>query len=406
MSKKVKSPKGYKKDDSDLTYYKSPKGREYYKNDLWASYEDRKPNRVFEPGDRVIIARGREYDGTHVLEGKTGTIIDDNYIGTYHQFTIEFDVPLDDTWKTDTWLVGEDVLDFYEGSKPDPTYVPKEDHRLDGFFEDAEVGKDLEPLNEITAEQIIQKSKNEDPERVRRSDKVKTTYLGMSKFGILNFKTTSQSRSGYHYQTVEFKDMKFFEDIIKSGKEIMPLDIKKAVKEQDINVWCTDESFTYWAWGHLAYKNDFLYIDGRVPDLKTRIQAPKINNVRLNGGSCKHIISVLKYMLKPFVLLAISNDMNAYLSGSGKDKYAQQPEEVKKETDQIAQWDWTNIEDFVGLDKVQILKDLSKTIQVVPSVDKGDVLTDIVGEALPNEDQGIKRQVVDRIEDLIDQEEE
>ena len=157
-------------------------------------------------------------------------------------------------------------------------------------------------LNEMKLSQIKQKSKNQDPERINRSRKVKSTYLGMSKFGILNFKTTSQSRNGHHYQTVEFKNMKPFEDIVKAGKEIMPMDVKKQLQEQDVNVWCTDESFAFWAWAHQAYKNDFLYMDDRIPNLKKAIQAPKVNNVRLNGGACKHILSVIDYVMKPFVL--------------------------------------------------------------------------------------------------------
>ena len=261
-----------------------------------------------------------------------------------------------------------------------------------------------ESLTEMTAAQIMQKSKNQDPERVNRSRKVKSTYLGMSKFGILNFKTTSQSREGHHYQTVEFKDMKYFEDIIKSGKDIMPNDIKEAIKKQDINIWCTDESFTYWAWGHLAYKYDFLYMDDRIPDLDKRIQAPKVNNKKLNGGSCKHILSVLNYMIKPFVLLAISEDMNKYLAGNKEDKYSKQTDETKAQKDQVAQWNWDDIEKYTGLDKIQIMRDISKTVQIVPSVDPGDVITDLVGEALPQEDQGLKREIVDRIEELTQEE--
>ena len=226
----------------------------------------------------------------------------------------------------------------------------------------------------------------------------------MSKFGILNFKTTSQSRNGHHYQTVEFKDMKYFEDIIKSGRKIMPDDIKKAIKEQDINVWCTDESFTYWAWGHLAYKNDFLYIDDRIPDLKKRIQAPKVNNVRLNGGSCKHIISVIDYITRPFVLLAISDDMNKYLEGTKEDKYTKQTDETKAQKDQVAQWNWDDIEEYLGMDKLQILRDISKSLQIVPSAGMEDIVTDFVSEALPQEEQGLKRQIVDKVVELVNKE--
>lgn len=257
-------------------------------------------------------------------------------------------------------------------------------------------------LNEMKLSQIKQKSKNQDPERINRSRKVKTTYLGMSKFGILNFKTTSQSRNGYHYQTVEFKNMKPFEDIVKSGKEIMPMDVKKQLQEQDVNVWCTDESWAYWAWAHQAYKNDFLYIDDRIPNLKKAIQAPKVNNVRLNGGACKHILSVIDYCTRPFVLLAISDDMNKFLAGNKEDKMQKQTLGVQNQYDQVANWDWSEMEEYIGKSRIEIMSDISKTLQIIPNTDKGDIITDIVGEALPNEDQGMKRQIVDQLENLID----
>ena len=261
-------------------------------------------------------------------------------------------------------------------------------------------------LTEMKLSQIKQKSKNQDPERINRSRKVKSTYLGMSKFGILNFKTTSQSRNGHHYQTVEFKNMKPFEDIVKAGKEIMPMDVKKQLQEQDVNVWCTDESWAYWAWAHQAYKNDFLYIDDRIPNLKKAIQAPKVNNVRLNGGACKHILSVIDYCTRPFVLLAISDDMNKFLAGNKEDKMQKQTLGVQNQYDQVANWDWSEMEEYIGKSRIEIMSDISKTLQIIPNTDKGDIITDIVGEALPNEDQGLKRQIVDRIEDLIDNEDE
>ena len=261
-------------------------------------------------------------------------------------------------------------------------------------------------LNEMKLSQIKQKSKNQDPERINRSRKVKSTYLGMSKFGILNFKTTSQSRNGHHYQTVEFKNMKPFEDIVKAGKEIMPMDVKKQLQEQDVNVWCTDESFAFWAWAHQAYKNDFLYIDDRIPNLKKAIQAPKVNNVRLNGGACKHILSVIDYVMKPFVLLAISEDMNKFLAGNKEDKFSKQSVATQNQYDMVAQWDWSDIEEITGKSKIEIMSDISKTLQIIPNTDKGDIITDIVGEALPNEDQGMKRQIVDQLENLIDNEDE
>lgn len=272
------------------------------------------------------------------------------------------------------------------------------------LFIEAQERLDESVLNEMKLSQIKQKSKNQDPERISRSRKVKSTYLGMSKFGILNFKTTSQSRNGHHYQTIEFKDMKPFEDIVKAGKEIMPLDVKAQLQNQDVNVWCTDESFAFWAWAHQAYKNDFLYMDDRIPNLKKAIQAPKVNNVRLNGGACKHILSVIDYVMKPFVLLAISEDMNKFLAGNKEDKFSKQSVATQNQYDMVAQWDWSDIEEITGKSKIEIMSDISKTLQIIPDTDKGDIITDIVGEVLPQEDQGLKRQIVDRIEDLIDNE--
>ena len=119
----LKEAEGYKKDDSHLTYYKSPRGREYYKSDYTASLEDRKPNGVFVPGDRVIITKGSDFHQTIGLEGKTGIITSSRFIGAYPQIVIEFDIPLNDKQKTDSWILGEDEVDFYdEKGKPDPTF--------------------------------------------------------------------------------------------------------------------------------------------------------------------------------------------------------------------------------------------------------------------------------------------
>ena len=46
------------------------------------------------------------------------------------------------------------------------------------------------------------------------------------------------------------------------------------------------ESFTYWAWYHMAYKGDYAYLDDKIPSLSKRLQAPKRNNLRQNGALC------------------------------------------------------------------------------------------------------------------------
>lgn len=117
--------KGYKKEKgSSLTYYKSPKGREYYVSDyVTEPQESRAQYRVFVPGDRVIITKGNSFHQTEGLVGKTGIIVDHRFIGAYPQIEIEFDVPLNDRYKTDSWILGEDDIEHYDKkAKPDPNF--------------------------------------------------------------------------------------------------------------------------------------------------------------------------------------------------------------------------------------------------------------------------------------------
>ena len=223
-------------------------------------------------------------------------------------------------------------------------------------------------LTEVKADDIVSDSKQSDPTRIKRSKNVKSTYIGMSKFGILNFKTTSETRNGYHYQTIEFKDLQPFWDIVEEGKEIVGADIKGQLEKQDINVYCSDESFTWWAWYHKAYKNDYAYIDDKIPDLNNRLKAPQVNNVSLRGGSCKHILSVLDYIKKPYVLMKIAQDMTDYLNGtvSVRDK---QDVETAFQADSVKTWDREDIENYLGMSRDEVIAELRKIIQTDDSID-------------------------------------
>ena len=268
---------------------------------------------------------------------------------------------------------------------------------------------DESTLNEAKASQLRNKTKMEDPARVKKSRNVKTTYIGMSKFGVLNFKTTSESRSGYHYQTIEFQSLKPFEDIIKKNGEIMPMDVKNIIDSQDINVYCSDESFTYWAWYHQAYQNDYAYIDDAIPDLNKRLQAPKVNNVRLAGALCKHLYSVLDYIMKPFVLLAISEDMNNFLNKK-QDKYSKQTVATQNWYDAVKQWTSDDAQEYLGLTREQIIMDLSKTIKVDPEVNLDDFVDDLVKDAIAKNkkkiDPKLERDIVDRVIDELNLDDE
>ena len=260
-------------------------------------------------------------------------------------------------------------------------------------------------LNEAKASQLRNKTKSEDPARVKKSKNVKTTYIGMSKFGILNFKTTSESRNGYHYQTVEFQSLKPFEELIKKNGKIIPTDVEKAFNEQDINVYCSDESFTYWAWYHQAYQNDYAYIDDAIPDLGKRLQAPKVNNVRLAGALCKHLYSVLEYITRPFVLLAISDDMNNFLNQKSH-KYAKQTVATQNWYDAVKQWTSEDALEYLGLTKEQIIMDLSKTLKVNPTINLDDFVDDLVKDAILKRkddiDPKLERDITNKVIDELD----
>jgi hypothetical protein len=269
--------------------------------------------------------------------------------------------------------------------------------------------KEKDNLNEAKASQLRNKTKSEDPARVKKSKNVKTTYIGMSKFGILNFKTTSESRSGYHYQTVEFQSLKPFEELIKKNGKIIPMDVKQAFNEQDINVYCSDESFTYWAWYHQAYQNDYAYIDDTIPDLNKRLQAPKVNNVRLAGALCKHLYSVLEYITRPFVLLAISDDMNNFLNQKSH-KYAKQTVATQNWYDAVKQWTSEDALEYLGLTREQIIMDLSKTLRVNPTTNLDDFVDELVKDAILKRkddiDPKLEKDIADKVIDELDLETE
>ena len=285
---------------------------------------------------------------------------------------------------------------------------------LDGVvhIENEHAAKSLdneEYLTEAKASQLRNKTKSEDPARVKKSKNVKTTYIGMSKFGILNFKTTSESRSGYHYQTLEFQSLKPFEELIKKNGKIMPMDVKQAFNDQDINVYCSDESFTYWAWYHQAYQNDYAYIDDAIPDLNKRLQAPKVNNVRLAGALCKHLYSVLEYITRPFVLLAISDDMNNFLNQKSH-KYAKQTVATQNWYDAVKQWTSEDALEYLGLTREQIIMDLSKTLRVNPTTNLDDFVDDLVKDAILKRkddiDPKLEKDIADKVIDELDLETE
>lgn len=122
------------------------------------------------------------------------------------------------------------------------------------------------------------------------------------------------------------------------------------------------ESFTWWAWYHKAYKNDYAYIDDSIPDLNNRLKAPKVNNVSLRGGSCKHILSVLDYIKKPYVLMKIAQDLTDFINGGLSVKDTQDLT-TAFQADAVKDWDQGDIENYLGMTRDEIITELKKVIQ-------------------------------------------
>ena len=400
----------------DESKYEEPEWSAYLHHFYPTCDEDSLKTEEFEEACRCHIHNNPHHWDYWVEDGK---LIDDIDEHEYKLYTVErlcdhMAMSIQNNNKPADWyyankdhiIMPDYGYEFYEdmlAKIPEDYDLSFHGTRTDGKPEREVVNESV--LNEAKASQLRNKTKSEDPARVKKSKNVKTTYIGMSKFGILNFKTTSESRNGYHYQTVEFQSLKPFEELIKKNGKIIPTDVEKAFNEQDINVYCSDESFTYWAWYHQAYQNDYAYIDDAIPDLGKRLQAPKVNNVRLAGALCKHLYSVLEYITRPFVLLAISDDMNNFLNQKSH-KYAKQTVATQNWYDAVKQWTSEDALEYLGLTKEQIIMDLSKTLKVNPTINLDDFVDDLVKDAILKRkddiDPKLERDITNKVIDELD----
>lgn len=138
-----------------------------------------------------------------------------------------------------------------------------------------------EILNEAKLGQLQDKTRQQTPKLANRADFVNTDYIGISKFGIFNFRTTSQTHPGnYWYQTIEIPD---FQSKL-TDEDITPELMKSLLEYNDIKLMCDCPAFLYWAFKFMAYDRDY--------GIEPETRAPKRNNVRLMGALCKHLLSV------------------------------------------------------------------------------------------------------------------
>ena len=179
-------------------------------------------------------------------------------------------------------------------NKKDEVNESFEIHRTDsGYLLEASMG------------QLKRTTLTQDPTRAKKSKNVQSKYLGISKYGVLNFSTSSETHSGVQwYQEVQFPSFTGFMNIVKEGDEIDATDVKKAMQSDNIKISCDDPSFLYWAWKYKAWRD--------VYGLEKETRAPKRNNIRLKGALCKHLYSVIELLNEKRIIDLIARDLTMY----------------------------------------------------------------------------------------------
>ena len=101
-------------------------------------------------------------------------------------------------------------------------------------------GINMHLLLEANIKNLRDKTANTDPTRVEKSHNVQSRYLGISKFGILNFQTTSETHDGAKwYQTIEIPNIMQLADILDDPTDhITAGDVQALLSSNDIKVMC------------------------------------------------------------------------------------------------------------------------------------------------------------------------
>ena len=162
-------------------------------------------------------------------------------------------------------------------------------------------------LIEANLYQLASKTYNETPKLAARADKVTPSYLGISKFGIYNFRTTSQTHDGnYWYQTIECPSLMNLDEILdEPDGHITARDIEIMLRRDNVKILCDDPSFLYWALKYMAWNDNY--------GLEPETRHPRVNNVHLQGALCKHLLAVVKMIQSGSVLEQMAKDTEQYL---------------------------------------------------------------------------------------------
>lgn len=209
-------------------------------------------------------------------------------------------------------------------------------------------------LKEATISQLQTATSQQTPKMAGRADFVDTKYLGISKYGIMNFRTTSQTHDGkYWYQTVELKNMADIFDYDEDGKPQV-VGIGQSWKLDDVNVHCTCPAWLYWALQYKATQRN--YNDPNNPERR----APQRNNTRLAGGLCKHLQSVAELLMSGRINDQVTSDIYNFITKTGTYNRGRLLSQAKKNQNSI---DWKTFTSYMNDElytKAQFAKFLNK----------------------------------------------
>lgn len=142
------------------------------------------------------------------------------------------------------------------------------------------------------------------PQVLRRvkTQGLKSVYLGVTKDGVIRYKTTSGTTKGkWWFQEVYFEDLPDVIAILNEDPSFTARDALLLAMKGDVRIHCNDLSWKYWGWQYIATKKGYA--------LKSETRFPRKRNPRLTGSTCKHLLSVFNTL--PFDWSKIVKDLRA-----------------------------------------------------------------------------------------------
>ena len=158
---------------------------------------------------------------------------------------------------------------------------------------------ELVPLNEATLRDL-QRGASAPIVRRATDQKLVTTYLGVDKKGIIQYKTTSGTYAGkFWYQQIKLRDIQAAMQAASADASMRHRDIVNLAVFGDIEVHCNDPSYLYYGWQYIGTQLGYALFPER--------RFPRIRNPGLQGTVCKHLFNVLQVL--PFHITRIVRDM-------------------------------------------------------------------------------------------------